>query len=510
MSWLQRAVKAAPWLILIALIIAATTGLLTEQAWARVGGGQGFSSGGGGYSGGSGGGGGDGGGMADLVFLLVWLCIEYPAIGIPVTLIVVTFFVVRFFMRSGSKFVSRTHNHDGDWQVPSSDIAVTGLQQLRDADSGLSMPVLQDYLQLVHRRATEAAINKDWSALEPFVDPTAQRSLELSHRDIIAVSEVVLGAQELVSVDVGASITTLIVQFKNSRLERRQGGDRRVYCEETWTFQRTAGATSLEPEAILRMGCPSCGAAVDSDREGRCTTCSTPIVTGMLQWKATQANLLSRQSVTAPRVGWTSGGAEVGVNRPTFIDPNLGRSWRDFRGRHPSFDAATFQQRVDGIFQNLQHAWSNGSWHEARGSVTDPLYQTLRYYIEQYAEGGLRNKLADIRLIRQEIVKVELDAWYESITVRIFGSMKDWVERTDGTVVGGNPKVDRQFSEYWTFIRAVGSGDTSTDAAHCPSCGAKLDNVSAAGICGYCETKITSGKFDWVLSRIDQAEVYKG
>ena len=43
-----------------------------------------------------------------------------------------------------------------------------------------------------------------------------------------------------------------------------------------------------------------------------------------------------------------------------------------------------------------------------------------------------------------------------------------------------------------------------------PCCGAPLDNVSQTGVCGYCDTKITTGDFDWVLSRIDQCEVYSG
>jgi hypothetical protein len=77
-------------------------------------------------------------------------------------------------------------------------------------------------------------------------------------------------------------------------------------------------------------------------------------------------------------------------------------------------------------------------------------------------------------------------------------------------VVGGNKDRDRKFTEYWTFVRAIGSGDKSADPAHCPSCGAPLDKVNAAGKCGYCDTVITTGKFDWVLTRIDQAEVYRG
>ena len=103
------------------------------------------------------------------------------------------------------------------------------------------------------------------------------------------------------------------------------------------------------------------------------------------------------------------------------------------------------------------------------------------------------------------------DAWYESITVRLWASARDFVERVeDGAVVGGNERVRRRFSEYWTFLRAAGSGASATDGTRCPSCGAPLDRISQAGVCGYCEARITTGRFDWVLTRIDQPEVYQG
>ena len=44
---------------------------------------------------------------------------------------------------------------------------------------------------------------------------------------------------------------------------------------------------------------------------------------------------------------------------------------------------------------------------------------------------------------------------------------------------------------------------------NCPNCGAPL-KVSMAGICEYCGGKVTSGNFDWVLSRIQQDEAYGG
>lgn len=61
---------------------------VATDAFARGGGGGNFGGGGGG-GGGFGGGGGGSGGDGDLLFLLIWLCFEYPVIGIPLLICVV-------------------------------------------------------------------------------------------------------------------------------------------------------------------------------------------------------------------------------------------------------------------------------------------------------------------------------------------------------------------------------------------------------------------------------------
>ena len=45
--------------------------------------------------------------------------------------------------------------------------------------------------------------------------------------------------------------------------------------------------------------------------------------------------------------------------------------------------------------------------------------------------------------------------------------------------------------------------------AVCPNCAAEL-NITMAGECEYCGSKLTSGDFDWVLSEIQQDEEYTG
>ena len=87
--------------------------------------------------------------------------------------------------------------------------------------------------------------------------------------------------------------------------------------------------------------------------------------------------------------------------------------------------------------------------------------------------------------------------------------MKDYTTDTEGKVVCGSPHRARRFTEYWTFIRRRGVKESEKEDSACPNCGAPL-KINMAGICEFCEGKITSGEFDWVLSRIEQDEAYVG
>jgi hypothetical protein len=39
----------------------------------------------------------------------------------------------------------------------------------------------------------------------------------------------------------------------------------------------------------------------------------------------------------------------------------------------------------------------------------------------------------------------------------------------------------------------------------CPNCGAPLE-INQIGECKYCKAAVASGRFDWVLSRIEQED----
>ena len=499
------------WIWLVAGVVILLT-VFEEVADARIGGGQGYGRGGGsrgGYSGGGSSGGG-GGAEAEVLFLLIRLCIHYPAIGVPLLVVFIGFLIGRaYFSNSGARHVNRTHG-SATHQVVARRAARSGLDQLRDRDKAFSVPVLYDYLILLHRRAYTALESKDWAPLAPFVSGAAKRDLERENNGVIAVSEIVVGSVRLVRIQAQRTLTILTVDFECTRVEQTKTGERRALVRETWTLRRAADAQSLSPERVMRMGCPSCGAAVEATKMGACPTCDTSITTGQLQWQVLTIDVRSRRPVKAPDVGLVQGGDESSVHLQTLVAPDLNAQMRGLAGRHPDFDPEAFKGRVGTIYHRLQGAWSAGRYADIRPHVTDTMYQTLRFWIEKYTRSGLQNRLDDIKLFKVTIVKIELDAWYESITVRLWGEMRDYVVDENNKGVGGNQKTARKFSEYWTLLRAAGAGGRTQDGIHCPSCAAPLDNVNAAGVCGYCDTKITTGQFDWVLSRIDQCEAYKG
>jgi hypothetical protein len=89
-------------------------------------------------------------------------------------------------------------------------------------------------------------------------------------------------------------------------------------------------------------------------------------------------------------------------------------------------------------------------------------------------------------------------------------SVTSVLQTTAGKMIFGS-KSPSQFSEYWTFQRSVGVQTTGRSVLDkvCPNCGAPLE-INQVGECRYCKAAVTSGRFDWVLSRIEQENEYSG
>jgi hypothetical protein len=224
---------------------------------------------------------------------------------------------------------------------------------------------------------------------------------------------------------------------------------------------------------------------------------------GRFGWTVTAVEVRESRPLEALEPRLDSGGDEPGTRRPTLVQPDLAARRRELEVRSPDFVWRDFEAFVKRTFAELQSAWSTLEWERARALETDALYQTHRFWIERYRRQGLRNVLGEPHVEAVELSRVDRDAFHDIVVVRVRARMLDTTVNSAGAVVGGNPAVPRRFTEYWTFVRRTGAVTSSCPAGSCPSCGAPL-RISAAGICGHCDTKVTTGAFGWVLAAIDQ------
>jgi hypothetical protein len=516
MARMRGQLGRSPWIssllaVVAALVIAALL-LDPVEAWARVGGGQSF--GGGSYSGG-GGSSSSGGGDGDLIFFLIWLCLEHPVIGIPVTIVVIIVLVVKArnakrYQRaeSGSYLpppAARPSSRPHQVRRPAVDIA--GLQR---SDPNFSLPAFLDFAQVVYTRCHHERAKGSLEAVGAYLAQPAQVMLGQRSQGLQEVRDIIFGATRIASAGPRGQHLVVEVHFETNLTEQRGGQAQQLLVTERWTFRKQMGSLSPSPAQLVSMACPSCGNPAETRPNGSCVHCDTPIGAGQVLWQVTETSLIRQEPVKPPPLSFGSG-EEAGTRLPTVLDPMLGTQLRAFQTRYPDFQLPAFRQQVRDIFLALQDAWTEGRWERARAYQTDHLYQSHRYWMERYRRFGLRNVLEQVEVLDVTLVRITADAFYESATVRIKARMIDYTVDKGGAVVGGHKSRPRTFTEYWTFIRTAGKSSARVgDLQHCPACGAPLDKLSQTGVCGYCDAKIASGAHDWVLSSIEQDESYTG
>src|SRR2546425_5945129 len=418
--------------------------VLAADVFARGGGGQSY--------GGGGGHGGGGGGAGALIYLLIrfllWLTIEHPVIGIPVDIIVIGL-VIYWFTRPSKKAIAATS---------SSILAVSGaaaaparqqgfqreFNQLRRFDPNFSEIIFTDFCYALYGRAHEARGQgpKALDLLSPYLSEQARASLlQLNSSNLKAVQGVIVGAMQVADVRGLASPTVCIsIEFEANYTEftpreNDPRGEMSYYVRERWDLERKRDVLSPTPEQATTLHCPRCGAALQKDTNGACAFCGAKIESGEFQWYVRTIRTISREA-RGPLL--TSDVQEVGTNYPTFTQPNFPAVRAAFEQNNPAFKWADFQARARMIFNELQEAWSSLNWERARPHETDNIFQMHQYWIDAYQRQGLRNALDQCQITAMQPVKIKMDAFYNAITLRIFGQGFDYTIDTAGRVVSGS------------------------------------------------------------------------
>ncbi len=522
---MNRTLRTHPRSLIFALFIACLMLMALAEfapALARVGGGEGY--------GGGGGGGDDDGAIIYLLFqivrLLIYLTIEYPAIGIPLDIIFIAGVIFYFFRRGKrGKATNWSSSTCADTSAPISLGLTPGqsgqnvnreLIHLRRFDPNFSEIIFTDFCYALYGRAQHARSTGKLDELSPYLSAEARAHLLARNpQNLREVAGIIVGAMRVANVGgLASQMVQISVEFETNYTEivsagggASPGQQMTFYVRELWQLERKRDVLSPPPAQAIALHCPRCGAALQKDTAGACAFCGARIESGEFQWFVRSVNLLSREA-RGPLL--TSNVPEVGTDNPSVVQPGFANIRAYFEKSHPEFNWGEFQTRARLIFDELQAAWSTLDWERARPHETDNIFQMHRYWIEAYRRQNLRNMLDQCRIISMQPVKIMEDAFYNAITLRIAAEGYDYTIDSQGRIVAGSKSNLRRWSEYWTFIRNRNAKPqrARTDLS-CPNCGAGL-KVNATGICEFCGGKITSGEFDWVLSKIEQDESYAG
>jgi predicted lipid-binding transport protein (Tim44 family) len=461
------------------------------------GGGGGFSGGGGGFSGGGG-----GGGLGFAGFSLL------PFLGITgFVVLIVLYALVRSRIGGSDGYVApATYGQAPPDTMPA---VLAGAQELRTADPEFEPESFLQKAEMAYLLVKRAYQDRNVHEARAFLSPqlwqvwsqevtqlVAQHqrpvleNLNVRGLEVLSISHPEQGDMIQVHLDVVAA-----VHYDDDQDGRRLSGtaeDQRF--AETWEFWRAPGAKTVVSGGATASKCPNCGGLLKLNDDGKCDYCGADVASGKYDWVVTGwQEAIFRGVRTADTLG---------INE---LDPATGIA--TIKAEDPAFDENAFVRRVEQAFYALQQAWQDRDLMASRSFTSPGLYLGWSSQVQQLIQLHKKNVLDGLRIDDLRVDSVRHGNVFDDVTVRVAASCADYeVDERTGKMIFGS-REPSSFTEFWTFQRSRGAQTTGRSVLDkvCPNCGAPLD-INQVGECKYCKAAVTSGRFDWVLSRIEQED----
>jgi predicted lipid-binding transport protein (Tim44 family) len=212
---------------------------------------------------------------------------------------------------------------------------------------------------------------------------------------------------------------------------------------------------------------------------------------------------------TSPQPGgWAGMPVRIDPTPAAHLDPEPGLE--AIQAADPAFDRTEFLGRVRRAFFTLQESWQARDLTAARPFMGRGIYLGWLTQVRQMKALHKVNRMENLAVTDVGFAAAAHRGRYDHITVAIDATAVDYeVDERDGRVIFGD-REQRPFTEYWTFERTAGTTTPEKGLLDqtCPNCGAPVE-LNEVGECAYCRAAITSGRFDWVLARIDQEDQWR-
>jgi inner membrane protein import complex subunit Tim44-like protein len=377
---------------------------------------------------------------------------------------------------------------------------------VRQDDPDFSAILFEDFIHAAYAtihlaRGRPAAM----AALSPYL--RARFGAQLEERPLPGHVESVLVAATRVERVIGLESTHRVVVEFESNVSYAATPPQAEYLKESWVFERRRGVRTRGWKGVRTFGCPACGGPMQATAENTCSWCGEPLEARRFDWAVTGGQIVDRQRVPP---GLTGGVEERGTGAATVRQDGVAEALAALGADDPALSEAGLRARIETVFAALHSAWAAQELRPLRPFVSDALFNSLQYWVDAYRRQGLVNAVELARITKQELARVTRDRHFDAVTLRVWATGFEVTRsKDDGAVVVGSAERERPYTEYWTLIRGSGVRGAARTDATCPSCASPLD-VNMAGSCTHCGAHVTSGEFDWVLSRIEQDDAYSG
>lgn len=388
------------------------------------------------------------------------------------------------------------------------------LELLKQSDPNFSGILFLDFVHSLYSKFYSYSGQPQFIYLSPFLGTEVQHQLQSAAA--CTINEVVINGinwQEVNSQ--GAETESICLAIDANYTQHLQDKHTRYAVTEHWLLYRQKGLLSPEPDKMQTLCCPYCGAPAHFTDAGVCEHCANVVHKGKMHWYLAKRTIVKISALAAADL--VSYAEEQGTQLATIKQVDLTEQLARFLRLHSFTDTNPFWQPfvnniVKEFFLAVYACWSTRNWQAVRHLLSDRLYEANLFWLNLYVQQNWFNRLDNIKIEQVELVKIEIDKFYEAITVRIFASCYDYTEDANGKVIGGSKRSLRRYSEYWTFVRRIGTERHTGPFTlnQCPQCGAPADKMGQTAECGYCGSKISTGEFSWVLFLIMQDDVYNG
>jgi hypothetical protein len=185
------------------------------------------------------------------------------------------------------------------------------------------------------------------------------------------------------------------------------------------------------------------------------------------------------------------------------------------REQDPEFDPQAFLERTRTVMTRVNDTWLAGDMTPARRVISDGVFVRFSTQLALLKSDGLRNAMADWKILGVELLSAEADPLWDTIHVKIACTARDLDVPLNLTAEQAQKKLrgkkSDEYHEVWSFIRRRGQKTKKGVPAlegRCPSCGADMPRAEIIK-CEYCQALVNSGEHDWVLAEITQPEEWR-